>query len=128
LNPTLIKAVIVVTFALLFYSIAIVTEQRKSSISRRVLLFLMAGVCCDVTSTALMIIGSGNIPITIHGFLGYTALLAMLIDTVLIWRFWTKNRSVNKVPRGLHIYTRIAYSWWVIAYIAGAIISIGLRS
>jgi len=128
LNPTLIKAVIVVTFALLFYSIAIVTEQRKSLISRRVLLFLTAGVCCDVTSTALMIIGSGNIPITIHGFFGYTALLVMLIDTVLIWRFWTKNGSINKVPRGLHIYTRIAYSWWVIAYIAGAIISIRLRS
>ena len=128
MNPTLIKAVIVVTFALLFYSIAIVTEQRKSSISRRVLLFLMAGVCCDVTSTALMIIGSGNIPITIHGFLGYTALLAMLIDTVLIWRFWTKNGSIVNVPRGLHIYTRIAYSWWVIAYIAGAIISIRLKS
>jgi len=128
LNPTLIKAVIVVTFALLFYSIAIVTEQRKSLISRRVLLFLMAGVCCDVTSTALMIIGSGNIPITIHGFLGYTALLAMLIDTVLIWRFWTKNGSIVNVPRGLHIYTRIAYSWWVVAYIAGAIISIGLKS
>jgi hypothetical protein len=75
-----------------------------------------------------MIIGSGNIPITIHGFLGYTALLAMLIDTVLIWRFWTKNGSIVNVTRGLHIYTRIAYSWWVIAYIAGAIISIGLKS
>jgi hypothetical protein len=128
LNPTLIKAVIVVTFALLFYSIAIVTEQRKSSISKRVLLFLIAGVSCDIASTALMIIGSGNIPITIHGFFGYTALLAMLIDTVLIWRFWTKNGSIVNVPRGLHIYTRIAYSWWVIAYIAGAIISIRLKS
>lgn len=128
MNPTLIKAVIVVTFALLFYSIAIVTEQRKSSISRRVLIFLMAGVCCDVASTTLMIIGSGNIPITIHGFLGYTALLAMLIDTVLIWRFWSKNRSIVNVPRGLHIYTRIAYSWWVIAYIAGAVISVRLKT
>ena len=75
-----------------------------------------------------MIIGSGNIPITVHGFLGYTALSVMLIDTVLIWRFWTKNRGVSKVPRGLHIYTRIAYSWWVIAYIAGAIISVRLES
>lgn len=128
MNPTLIKAVIVVTFALLFYSVAIVTEQRKSLISRRVLLFLTAGVCCDIASTALMIIGSGNIPITVHGFLGYTALSVMLIDTVLIWRFWTKNGGAGKVPRGLHIYTRIAYSWWVIAYIAGAIISIRLKS
>ncbi len=128
MNPTLVKAVIVVTFALLFYSIAIITEQRKSLISRRVLLFLMAGVTCDVTSTALMIIGSENTPLTVHGFLGYTALSVMLIDAVLIWRFWTKNGSINKVPRGLHIYTRVAYSWWVIAYIAGATISITIES
>ena len=124
LNPVLIRAVIVVTFALLFYSVAVVTEQRKSFVSKRILLFLTAGVSCDVSSTVLMIIGSGNIPITVHGFLGYSALVVMSVDTVLIWRHWARNGSVNKVPRGLHLYTRIAYGWWVIAYIAGAIISI----
>jgi EamA domain-containing membrane protein RarD len=87
MNPILIKAVVVVTFALVFYSVAVITEQRKCYVSKRVLTFLTAGVFLDISSTTLMIIGSRKIPITIHGFIGYTALIAMLIDTILIWRF-----------------------------------------
>ena len=127
MNSTLIKAVIVVTFALIFYSVAILTEQRKGYISKVVLGFLTAGVILDVTSTLLMIIGSRKIPITIHGFIGYSALLVMLIDTILIWRFWRKNRGIQ-VSKGLNIYTRLAYCWWVIAYIAGAIIAMTLKN
>ena len=123
MNPTLYVGVIIVTFALLFYSIAIITEQRKSLISNRVLLFLTAGVTCDVASTTVMIMGSRNIPITVHGLIGYSALILMLIDTLMVWRFWAKNGSTSKVSHGFHIYTRIAYVWWVIAYVAGGIIA-----
>lgn len=127
MNSTLIKAVIVVTFALISYSIAILTEQRKGYISKVVLGFLTAGVLLDITSTILMIIGSRKIPITIHGFIGYSALLVMLIDTILIWRFWRKNRG-TQVSHVLNIYTRLAYCWWVIAYIAGAIIAMTIKN
>jgi hypothetical protein len=128
LNPTLTRAVIVVTFALIFYSIAVVTEQRKRCISNRVLTFLTIGVLFDISSTVLMIVGSNKIPITIHGFIGYSALIAMLIDTILIWQFWRRNGEVAHVTRGLNIYTRLAYGWWIIAYIAGAIIAMTLKS
>ena len=122
MNPVIIRAVIVVTFALLCYSIAVVTEQRKCAVSKRVLGFLTAGVSLDIASTALMIVGSTNIPLTVHGVIGYTALLVMLIDAILIWRHWGRSGG-GRIPRGLHLYTRIAYSWWVIAYIVGAIMS-----
>ena len=46
----------------------------------------------------------------------------MLVDAVLIWRYWLKNKSAT-VTRGLNLYTRCAYIWWVIAYIAGAVIA-----
>jgi uncharacterized repeat protein (TIGR03987 family) len=128
MNPILSKAIIIVTFALLFYSIAVVKEQRNSTISKHILSFLTAGISCDIASTALMIIGSRNIPITVHGVLGYTALLAMLVDTILIWRRWMIEGSRSKVPKGLHLYTRIAYGWWLFAYIAGAIIAVVLQS
>ncbi len=128
MNSTLYKAVGVVTLALIFYSIAIITEQRHSKISIRVLIPLVIGVVFDITSTGLMIAGSGNIPITPHGLIGYSALAVMLVETVLVWRLWARNRRLTKqnvcdIPHRLHIYTRAAYSWWVIAYIAGAIIS-----
>jgi EamA domain-containing membrane protein RarD len=127
MNSTLIKAVIVVTFALAFYSVAVITEQRKSRLSKRVLGFITAGVVFDISSTALMISGSRKIPITVHGFIGYSALAVMLVDTILIWRFWRKNRD-GKVSRALNLYTRFGYSWWVIAYIAGAVIAMTLKT
>jgi hypothetical protein len=124
LNPTIVKAVIVVTCALVSYSIAVITEQRKSSITKFVLTFLTLGVTLDITSTVLMIMGSSGI--TYHGFIGWSALLVMLIDAILIWRYWLKNKSAA-VSRGLNLYTRYAYAWWVVAYIAGAIIAMTLK-
>jgi len=122
LNCLIIIALIVVTFALVSYSVAVITEQRKSTVTKLTLFFLTAGVALDISSTALMIAGSTNIPLTFHGIIGYTALLGMLIDAILIWRHWASNAG-SKIPRGLHLYTRVAYGWWVIVYIIGAIIS-----
>jgi uncharacterized repeat protein (TIGR03987 family) len=127
MNSILIKAVCVVTVALIFYSIGVITEQRKGRVTNRVLIFLTAGVLLDITSTALMIIGSNNIPLTVHGIIGYSALTVMLIDTVLIWRQRSKNGS-GQVPAGLNLYTRLAYIWWVIAYIAGATIAMVIEN
>jgi uncharacterized repeat protein (TIGR03987 family) len=123
INTMLFFAVIIVTFAMLFYSIAVIAEQRTSVVSRVILLFLTAGVFCDVTATILMIIGSRNTPVTIHGVLGYTALIAMLSDTVIIWRYWINSKGSFRMLRQFHLYTRIAYIWWITAYIAGALVA-----
>jgi len=125
MNPTLVRAVIVVTFALVFYSVGVIMEQRKSFVSWSIILFMTLGVACDISSTTLMIIGSRNIPFTLHGVLGYSALALMLVETILMWRHWIKNHQ-SQVSKKLGLYIRIAYAWWVIAYIAGAIIAISI--
>ena len=120
-------AVAVVTVALVFYSVAVISEQRKRHLSKRILQFLSVGVFLDISSTTLMIIGSRKIPLTVHGFIGSSALIVMLVDAILMWRFWLKGSGPD-VPRSLNLYTRFAYSWWVIAYVAGAIIAMTLKS
>jgi len=127
MNPTLMWAVAVVTIALVFYSVAVISEQRKHHITKRILRFLTVGILLDISSTTLMIIGSRKIPLTVHGFIGYSALIVMLVDAILMWRLWLK-RSETDVGSSLNVYTRLAYSWWVIAYIAGAIIAMTLKS
>jgi uncharacterized repeat protein (TIGR03987 family) len=122
MDSGIIRAVVVVTCALVFYSIGVITEQRNKAVSRRVLVFLTGGVALDISATALMILGSTNYPFTVHGFLGYAALLLMLIDAVLIWRHWLRQGG-TAIARQLNIYTRFAYGWWVIAYIVGAIMN-----
>ena len=112
----------IVTFALISYSVAILTEQRNKIISGRVLVFLTLGVVLDITATTCMIIGSANTPFTFHGFLGYSALAVMLIDVIRIWYNYRQKGINAPVPRTLHIYSRYAYSWWVIAYITGGLL------
>ena len=112
----------IVTFALIAYSIAIISEQRKKKVSIKVLTFLTIGVILDITATVFMIIGSSNTPFTFHGFLGYSALTVMMIDVIRIW-FIYKQKGINAaVPKVLHLYSRFAFGWWVIAYITGALL------
>lgn len=109
----------IVIFALLSYSLSILTEQRSKLVTSFVLRFLTIGVVLDITATIFMIIGSTKSPFSLHGILGYSSLAAMLIDTILIWRFHLATKPGTIVPKRLHLYSRLAYTWWVIAFITG---------
>lgn len=112
----------VVTLALIFYTIGFTKENRKKLVTGRVLLFYTIGVCLDITATILMIIGSSKGMITVHGMIGYSSLLGMLTDTILLWSCNRRQGPDTVVSHGLQIYTRIAFTWWVIAYITGGLL------
>ncbi|MDR3652132.1 MAG: hypothetical protein P4L34_04090 [Paludibacter sp.] len=113
---------LVVVFALVFYSIGFVKEQRKKLITSRVLLFFTLGVIFDISATTLMILGSTKGLLTFHGFIGYSSLLGMCIDTFLLWRHNLKKGPEVKVSQGLNIFSRVTYIWWVIAFITGGLL------
>jgi uncharacterized repeat protein (TIGR03987 family) len=114
----------IVTFALISYSIGIITEQVRKKLIPRVMIFVTLGVVLDVTATVFMILGSKNSPFTLHGFIGYSALLAMIIEVVRLWNAYIKSGKRSEVPRPVHLYSRYAYIWWVVAYITGTLIAI----
>ena len=122
MKPILIAGSIIVTLALISYTIGILTEQRKRVVNNTVLQFLTVGVILDITATTCMIIGSESSPFTVHGILGYSSLTGMLVDCILIWRFRLKQGVSSTVSGGLHLYSRLAYIWWVLAYITGAVL------
>lgn len=122
MNNLLIVGSIIVSFALIAYSIGIITEQRKKHISSFVLTFVSIGIVLDITATAFMIAGSPNSPFTFHGVLGYSALAVMLTDVFLLWRLKIKSGLNQAVPPKLHLYSRYAYLWWVVAYITGGLL------
>ena len=98
----------IVILALIAYSIAILTEQKTHRVSNRVLIFITLGILLDIMATVLMIMGSSNTPFTLHGFIGYSSLAAMLIDTVLIWNHWFKSGPDVNVANGLHLEGKLA--------------------
>lgn len=108
---------ITVTAALLSYSIAVITEQITKKVNYFILIFLSLGLILDITATSFMIYGSSNSAFTLHGMLGYSALLAMMIDTFLIWKNYLKYGE--NIKKSIHRYSLIAYLYWVIAFITG---------
>jgi len=118
-KPITIFAVTVVNLALVAYGVGIVTEQRTSRVTARAFFWLRLGVVLDVVATSAMILGSSSGPFTLHGFVGYSALLVMMSETWLAWRH-RAQRGDAYVPRWLHLYSRFAYGWWVLAYFTGA--------
>ena len=122
MKTILIIGTSIVNLALISYSIAVITEQRRHTLSKKVLVFLSMGLIFDITATILMIIGSENPAFTLHGLLGYSSLTGMLIDAILLWRLRIRSGIKSKVPKSLHWYTRLAYIWWLMAYITGALI------
>lgn len=112
----------VVTFALVFYSIGFAKEQRRKQVTSRVLFFYTLGISFDISATILMILGSSRGMLTIHGFIGYSSLMGMIADTFLLWIHNMNKGSGEEVSKPLHLYSRIAYTWWIIAYITGGVL------
>ena len=112
----------VVSIALLFYSIGFIKEKRGRKLNHGMLVFFTIGVFFDISATILMIIGSSNGIITMHGVIGYSSLLGMIIETSLLWRQNLKTGPGSVLSPKLHRYSAIAYTWWVIAYITGGLL------
>ncbi len=112
----------IVTVALVFYSIGFTKERRKQLVTSGVLTFYTIGVSLDITATIFMIIGSSKGLVTIHGLIGYSSLLGMLADTFILWRHFIKIGSGETVSRTVHLYSKIAYIWWIMAFITGGLL------
>lgn len=119
MNPIRMAAVGTVTLALLFYSIGTLQAQRSRRATLGARGFLTAGLTFDVIATALMVVATGSFSATLHGWLGYSALALMLVDVILLWRHAGASPAAE-LPRGLHLYSRWAYAYWVVAYFTGA--------
>jgi len=113
-------AVTIVTFALLCYTVGTAAQQRSRRITGTVVHFLTLGVILDIVATVFMILGSGRI-ISIHGLLGYTALAGMLVEVVVAWR-WRLGNGEAPITSGMTLYSRVAYAYWVIAFVSGGLL------
>jgi len=112
----------IVTFALVFYSLGYINERKGRLITSRVLFFYTIGVSLDITAPIFMIMGSSRGLRTLPGFIGYSSLLGMLTDTVMLWRHNLKEGAGKYVSRRLQLFSGVTYTWWIIAYITGGLL------
>jgi tetrahydromethanopterin S-methyltransferase subunit F len=127
MNAVLLTGTAVVTLALIFYTASFVLQLRRRRITSGVISTQTAGIALDIIATALMIIGSRKIALTYHGVLGYSALLLQLADTIMLWRLRSRARQSSPEAKGIFRFSCISYGWWVVAYVAGAVIAMHLK-
>ncbi len=124
MNSVSLYGAFIITFSLLSYGIGSISLQRFRLVTKGVLFFLTTGVVLDVVAVTFMIFGSGNSFVTLHGVLGYSAFLVMLLDVIWNWKFFKKHGSDVFISRQLLLYSKAAYFWWVIAYMTGSLLII----
>lgn len=113
---------LIVTLALILYTLGFINERKNKYVTDRLLWLMGLGLFADVTATALMIYGSPNSPFTLHGFVGYSALLGMIIENIMLHNY-RKKHSRNRISKTVHTVTLISYFWWIAAYITGSILA-----
>ena len=122
MNPIMKAGITIVQLALISYTLFFINERRRKTVDNKTIRFLTLGVSLDIIATVCMIIGSSKGLITDHGLIGYSSLLGMLIDTVLLWKLRLNKGANAEISKKMHLYSIIAYSWWIAAYITGAVI------
>jgi hypothetical protein len=122
MNSFLIVGTSIVNLALISYSLFIYQELKYKIVSKKLLSFLTTGILLDIIATICMVTGSSKGAFTIHGIIGYSSLLAMLIDTILLWKLKNNKGVGSTITPKLHAYSVFAYTWWIVAYITGALI------
>jgi hypothetical protein len=122
MNTLLVAGVSIVNLALVAYTVFFILLIRKKLVNKLVLGFLIAGVLFDLSSTICMILGSSNGPLTLHGFIGYVALLGMMVELFLISRFIWFNGFEVQLSKPIVLASKIFYIYWIAAYITGAIL------
>lgn len=124
MNPISLIGAFIDTIAFLLYGIGTISSLRFRMVSPGVLWFLSLGLLLDIAATVFMIIGAPNNLFSLRGIFRYSALLAMLVVVILIWRIYITEKMHAEIKEKMLAYMRVAISWWIIAYISGTLLVI----
>ena len=113
---------IIITLALVFYTIGVWSERIQGRLKPWHLIFFWAGLICDTWGTSLMIDMAGGLTTDIHGVTGVTAILLMLIHA--IWASLVLVRKDEKAIHSFHKFSLLVWFIWLIPYLSPMVINL----
>jgi uncharacterized repeat protein (TIGR03987 family) len=114
-------ALIIISLALVFYSIGVWSERIQGSLKSWHLIFFWAGLVCDTWGTGLMIDMVGGLTSDIHGVTGVIAIMLMLIHA--FWASLVLIRKDEKAIKNFHKFSLLVWLVWLIPYLSPMIIT-----
>ena len=122
MSPLLMRAVIAITLALVFYTIGVWSEHRARVLKPVHLAFFWLGLCMDTAGTLMMskLAGStGGGLIGAHGITGMIAIILMVIHAV--WATAVLVRKDDRAASTFHRFSIIVWLIWLIPFVLGMI-------
>jgi uncharacterized repeat protein (TIGR03987 family) len=121
LSPETLSSTILITLALVFYSIGVWSERLAGRLKPWHLIFFWGGLIFDTVGTALMMEMAGGITFDIHGVTGVLAILLMLIHAA--WATIVLIRKNENAIINFHRFSVFVWVIWLIPYFTGFFVS-----
>ena len=116
-------ATIIITLALVFYSIGVWSERIAGRLKPWHLLFFFLGLICDTWGTGLMFDFVGGMMFDVHGITGLIAILLMFVHAV--WATVVLLKKDEKWIKNFHKFSVAVWLIWLIPYFSPMFIAIG---
>ncbi len=116
---------IIITSALVFYSIGVWSERFQGRLKVWHLVFFWLGLVCDTWGTGLMMEMAGGLTFDVHGITGVIAIVLMLIHAV--WATVVLARKDERWIKDFHKLSVIVWLIWLIPYSSPMVLRMVVR-
>ncbi len=120
MEPLLIKAVIFITLALIFYTIGVWSERLQGKLKVWHLVLFYFGLICDSLGTNYMSQLSDASFLSLHGITGLIALVLMFIHAV--WGTIVLIKKDEQTIANFHKFSIFVWCVWLVPYILGMLL------
>lgn len=113
----LLISTILITLALVFYSIGVWSERLAGRLKVWHLIFFWGGLAFDTTGTGIMFEMAGGMGSDIHSTTGLAAIMLMLVHAV--WATAVLVLKNEKAITNFHHFSIFVWMIWLIPYFTG---------
>jgi len=113
---------IIITLALVFYSIGVWSERFAGRLKPWHLAFFWLGLVCDTIGTGMMFEMAGGLTLTIHAVTGVLAIILMLLHAV--WATIVLVRKDERMIRNFHRFSLTVWLIWLVPYLSPMVLGL----
>jgi uncharacterized repeat protein (TIGR03987 family) len=122
MTATATVPMIIISLALIFYSIGVWSERIQGKLKPWHLVFFWMGLVCDTWGTGLMIEMAGGLTFEFHGVTGVFAIVLMMIHA--FWASVVLIRKDEKMIRNFHKFSLVVWFIWLVPYLSPMVINL----
>ena len=114
-------SMILITLALVLYTIGVWSERLAGRLKGWHLIFFWGGLIFDTVGTGMMMEMAGRLTVDLHGVTGVLAIVLMLIHA--IWATIVLLRKNERAILNFHKFSLVVWLIWLLPYFSGFFLS-----